>query len=507
MARDDIVVLGAGIIGLNVALELSKRGYGQHITVLAEHLPGDESIQYTSPWAGANFSGISGNDANALRWDQLGYSTMMSLIDAGAEVAKYLSKTESTEYWDQTPSQDKVQSMKGYLRDLVIVPSSELPEGVSFGIRFTTVTVNAPDHCKHLRNLLSQPRYGNVQFIRRKVAKIQDAFLSNTRVVFNCIGNAASVLPGVTDTKCYPTRGQIVLAKAPSMRVNMMRHGTDYETYIIPRPDSEGTVILGGYLQPRDYTSHTRPEETQSILKRTTDLLPTLNNGDTKILRVAVGLRPSRNGGARVELEPASHGRAIVHNYGAGGTGFQAGMGMAHDAVDLAGDILKTFENKRSSLHGLSLRIDDEMFRFGLDRGYEDPHPSVPDGGADHAIMDELVLSIYDGQGFAQQPLPSQTSLDNHASMASQLCGLTGDMDPYVLRHYRFDARSELTFSKLAIRTVQGTGIPVQFLLSKTDMSNEPKTFDGEENQGPAEDSPKLSHIVGLEIGTRLIHL
>lgn len=68
--------------------------------------------------AGANFSGISGSDANAMRWDQSGYSAMMSLIDAGAEEAKYLCKTESTEYWDQAPSQDKINSMTEYLRDV-----------------------------------------------------------------------------------------------------------------------------------------------------------------------------------------------------------------------------------------------------------------------------------------------------------------------------------------------------------------------------------------------------
>lgn len=29
----------------------------------------------------------------------------------------------------------------------------------------------------------------------------------------------------------------------------MMRHGKDYETYVIPRPGSNGNVILGGYMQ------------------------------------------------------------------------------------------------------------------------------------------------------------------------------------------------------------------------------------------------------------------
>jgi hypothetical protein len=64
-------------------------------------------------------------------------------------------------------------------------------------------------------------------------------------------------------------------------------------------------------------------------------------NGKMEIIRAAVGLRPSREGGARVEQERMSPDRLVVHNYGAGGTGFQAGMGLAVDAVDLAAESLK----------------------------------------------------------------------------------------------------------------------------------------------------------------------
>ncbi|KAL3458162.1 POT family-domain-containing protein [Aspergillus heterothallicus] len=341
MARDSIVILGAGIIGLNVALELSRRGYGRHVTVVAKDLPGDIHVDYTSPWAGANFSGISGNDPNALRWDKAGYLSLMELIDRGAEEAKYLSKTKSTEYWDEQPNPEKIASVTEYLRDVQVVPKAELPEGVSFGLRFTTITLNAPAHCQHLKSLLSKPGYGSVQFVRREVSSIQDAFLSpDSKLVFNCIGNKAKTLSGVQDTKCYPTRGQIVLAKAPSVNENMMRHGKDYETYIIPRPLSDSTVILGGYLQKGDADSRIREYETKSILQRTGGLLPVLTNGETQILKVAVGFRPSREGGARVEREDMQAGRTVVHNYGAGGTGYQAGMGMAQDAVGLAQEVL-----------------------------------------------------------------------------------------------------------------------------------------------------------------------
>lgn len=83
-------------------------------------------------------------------------------------------------------------------------------------------------------------------------------------------------------------------------------------------------------------------EESESIVKRTSELLPSLMlNGQMEIIRAAVGRRPSREGGARVEQERMSPDRLVVHNYGAGGTGFQAGMGLAVDAVDLAAESLK----------------------------------------------------------------------------------------------------------------------------------------------------------------------
>lgn len=40
----------AGVIGLDVALILAENGYGHRTTVVAQHLPGDTSIDYTSPW-------------------------------------------------------------------------------------------------------------------------------------------------------------------------------------------------------------------------------------------------------------------------------------------------------------------------------------------------------------------------------------------------------------------------------------------------------------------------
>lgn len=85
-------------------------------------------------------------------------------------------------------------------------------------------------------------------------------------------------------------------------------------------------------------TSDTFGEETESILSRTKALLPALDADSTEVLGAFAGLRPSREGGARVvredvQLEAGRRRGILVHNYGAGGTGYQAGYGMAVEAV------------------------------------------------------------------------------------------------------------------------------------------------------------------------------
>lgn len=205
-----------------------------------------------------------------MRWDKIGYNHLLNLAAKDGERA-FVRATPSTEYWDEMPSRMKLDSMASYLKDVSHlptvsylpsfmwvtnqemiqykeIPKQELPQGIAFGITFTTITINAPMHAHYLLQRLRH-QYG-VQVIRKKVSDITSGFLNkDTEVVFNCTGNAARSLKGVEDPKCYPTRGQILLAKATHINQSVMRHGKDYETYVIPRPYSKGNVILGGYMQ------------------------------------------------------------------------------------------------------------------------------------------------------------------------------------------------------------------------------------------------------------------
>lgn len=73
-------------------------------------------------------------------------------------------------------------------------------------------------------------------------------------------------------------------------------------------------------------------------MKRSVALCPALTNGKgiehLSVIRHAVGLRPMREGGPRVEKEKIG-GVWVVHQYGHGGYGYQASYGSAEVAMKL----------------------------------------------------------------------------------------------------------------------------------------------------------------------------
>jgi len=75
------------------------------------------------------------------------------------------------------------------------------------------------------------------------------------------------------------------------------------------------------------------------IMKRAVEICPELvkpgqGAEGLGVIRHVVGLRPLRVGGVRLEKEVID-GVKVVHNYGAGGFGYQASYGMATYAVRL----------------------------------------------------------------------------------------------------------------------------------------------------------------------------
>ena len=113
--------------------------------------------------------------------------------------------------------------------------------------------------------------------------------------------------------------------------------GEDEACYMMTRAAGGGT-ILGGCYQKGNWNSEVDQGLARRIMERAVKACPEMTGGKgmegLDVVRHGVGLRPVREGGARVERERLE-GVWVVHNYGAGGAGYQSSYGCAMEAVRL----------------------------------------------------------------------------------------------------------------------------------------------------------------------------
>jgi D-amino-acid oxidase len=140
----------------------------------------------------------------------------------------------------------------------------------------------------------------------------------------------------------FPIRGQLVIVRNNPGGIYSIQDGSEEKTYMMTRAAGGGT-ILGGSTQKGKWESQPDPSLALRIMKRCVDLCPELTGGKgiehLDIIRNAVGLRPAREDGARIEKEKVD-GIWVVHNYGHGGAGYQSSYGCAQLAVKLVEEVL-----------------------------------------------------------------------------------------------------------------------------------------------------------------------
>lgn len=209
--------------------------------------------------------------------------------------------------------------------------------------------------------------------MRKRVSTLDEAFAHFGPVdyVVNATGLGAKSILGVEDDKCFPDRGQTVLVRAPGVDicygVRDANTPTGKATYIIPRPGSDGCVVVGGTNLVGEYSTLARRETAIQILKSAYEICPELAGPkgksweDIEVVSHNVGLRPSREGGLRLEIEErelkndpltpeSGRGRsrkvAVLHCYGIGPAGYQANIGVAQEAMEIT---MKYLSEKRKA--------------------------------------------------------------------------------------------------------------------------------------------------------------
>lgn len=146
-SSDSYIVLGAGVVGLTTALELKQRYPAARVTIVAKFLPGDRSIEYTSPWAGANWASVATDNGRQEEWDEITYHKFGYLADNVPEAgvqrmdirAFYDSPIEKAGVLSQGTGKIWYEKLVGGLR---LVPKSQTPDGAFFGYEMSTFLIN-----------------------------------------------------------------------------------------------------------------------------------------------------------------------------------------------------------------------------------------------------------------------------------------------------------------------------------------------------------------------------
>ncbi|KAH9053180.1 nucleotide-binding domain-containing protein [Lactarius vividus] len=375
----NVVVIGAGVIGLSTAITVQERG-DYSITILAETLPTDSKcIKYTSHWAGAHHVSAAGiGDLRLQNLERKTFDIMWEMSAPGGEAEGCFLRAPQTDYYVAKEENPDLLSFYPDFQRLEASAYACVPEAVS-AVSFSTLNINTPAYLTYLlaRFLSRGGRIvrASIQHVAEVLEGGVEAFTggkSKARPVdalIICVGLGARTLGGVEDKEVYPVRGQTVLLRAPwieggrSLVVESVA-----KTYIVPRRD--GTVIVGGTRVANDWFPKARPETTINILERGLALYPELAPPSVRdereptvedlkplIIEEGCGLRPARKDGIRIQSEwiaipgSESHVVPIIHNYGYdfhqrrkhslsctdshGGYGFQTSWGSALAALTL----------------------------------------------------------------------------------------------------------------------------------------------------------------------------
>ena len=319
----DVLVVGAGVIGLTTAICLAESGARVAIRAAA---PPPET---TSCVAGALWGPhLVEESPRVTRWGQ---QTLAVLRELAADPATGVRTAAGVEAARGVPPAAGQPAAPPYeLAGLGAVPcgAAELPAGFAYGWRYSAPLVHMPSYLGYLR---ARFEAGGGHLEAGTVRSLPTAAVEHdARVVLNCTGTGARDL--LPDPALTPYRGQVVFAENPGLTEFFIGLPDDTHElmYLFPH---HGTVVLGGTEVAGDWNTEPVPAVAERILRDCAAVEPRL--AGARVVGHRVGLRPFRPQ-VRLEAEPPGDGPLVVHNYGHGGAGITLSWGCAAEAAALA---------------------------------------------------------------------------------------------------------------------------------------------------------------------------
>jgi D-amino-acid oxidase len=319
----DVLVIGAGVIGLTTATCLAEAGVSVAIATA------EPPQQTTSAAAGAVWGPhLVGMDDRVARWADVTLARFAeySAPGIGANALDGIVRTAT----GVTATREAAAAPPAFAAATMVgqCDPAEIPPGYGSAWQLRAPIIAMPGYLAYLAERYG--RAGGSSPFPAKVGSLGEArvLAPSARVIVNCTGCGARDL--VPDPEVTPVRGQVVVVSNPGIAEFFIGTAADPDdlTYLFPHVD---VVVLGGTEQAGDWSREPDQAAAERIVAACTSVRPEL--AGAVVLEHRVGLRPARPW-VRLAAEPGD-GVTIVHNYGHGGAGVTLSWGCAEDAAAL----------------------------------------------------------------------------------------------------------------------------------------------------------------------------
>lgn len=309
----DVVVVGQGVVGLACAIALRERGL--RVQAWAKDAPEDTvSMAAAAIW----YPFLAEPRERVLAWSAATYERLARFA-ADAPRSGVVMQDVVEVFAVAAPDVWWAAAAGGVER----LPASAVPKPYRAAIRARVPVCETPVHLPWLR---AEAERVGVRCVRRAIASFDEA-LAVAPVVVNCAGLGARALCG--DASLRAVRGQVVLVEPVAGVGAFVDDAPSQPFYAVPRRDG---IVLGGTAQDGDERTTADERDTAAILAGMAARLPALAGASVRAVRV--GLRPCRPT-VRLERQLLPDGRAIIHCYGHGGSGYTLSWGCAREVADL----------------------------------------------------------------------------------------------------------------------------------------------------------------------------
>ena len=269
----DVVVIGAGVIGLAIALELERRGFG---VVVIER--GKCMAEASTAAGGMLAVEDPHNPAEMLEFSRLSGGLYRRFLRRIEELSGFVVpfQTEKT-----------VQYLGGGGRiwiDEHSVDPGQLAEGLMAAVRATSI------------RLMEQTRVGSIEKMARGLRLRTGAGgeMSATSVVYAAGAWTAEVTAELAGVRVpvTPRKGQIMRVQVPEGLALTEVHRSA-RVYVMPRTKGAqaGSAIIGATVEDAGFDTGVRDEDIARLRELAAELVPEM--GSATVIEAWAGLRPA----------------------------------------------------------------------------------------------------------------------------------------------------------------------------------------------------------------------